>query len=57
MMTVGYYPYWCGMGAYYGGFWFGQENNFATTERGLAFYTSASGAYEGPNRRASRPTG
>jgi Beta propeller domain/LVIVD repeat len=48
MMSVGYYPYWCGMGAYYGGFWFGQENNFATTERGLAFYTSEY-QYEGPN--------
>ncbi len=48
MMYVGYYPYWCGMGAYYGGFWFGQENNFATTERGLAFYSSEY-QYDGPN--------
>jgi hypothetical protein len=47
-MNVGYYPYWCGMGAYYGGFWFDQESNFATTERGLAFYSSEY-VYQGPN--------
>jgi hypothetical protein len=48
LMNIGYYPYWCGLGAYWGSYWFAYENNFATTERGLAFYTSEY-RYEGGN--------
>ncbi len=33
-----YYPYWCGMGAYWGGYWFGQQSTFALTDQGIAFY-------------------
>ncbi len=39
-LAVPYYPYWCGMGAYWGGFWFDNVANFAMTERGFAFYVS-----------------
>jgi hypothetical protein len=39
-VSVPYYRYWCGMGAYWGGFWFDQETNFAMTKRGLAFYVT-----------------
>ncbi|HEY0708724.1 MAG TPA: beta-propeller domain-containing protein [Polyangia bacterium] len=39
-MSVPYYMYWCGMGAYWGGFWFGQENTFATTASGFTFLST-----------------
>jgi hypothetical protein len=39
-LSVPYYMYWCGMGAYWGGFWFGQENNFATTSSGFTFLST-----------------
>ena len=31
-MSVPYYHYWCGMGAYWGGFWFDSVDNFAMTD-------------------------
>jgi hypothetical protein len=40
VLQVPYYRFWCGMDAYFGGFWFDQVNNFAMTERGLAFQVS-----------------
>ena len=40
MLSFGYYPYWCGMSAYWGGYWFDQQNNFAATDRGLVFYNN-----------------
>ncbi len=40
LLQVPYYRFWCGMDAYFGGFWFDQVNNFAMTERGLAFQVS-----------------
>ena len=39
MVNSGYYRFWCGTGAYWGGFWFDHQQNFATTSQGLAFYT------------------
>ncbi|HEY0715470.1 MAG TPA: beta-propeller domain-containing protein, partial [Polyangia bacterium] len=39
-MSVPYYRFWCGMGAYWGGYWFGQENNFATTSDGFTFLST-----------------
>ena len=39
-MSVPYYRYWCGMDAYWGGFWFDQQTNFATTDRALVFYVN-----------------
>ena len=35
-----YYRYWCGMGAYWGGFWFQEVASFAMTEQGFAFFVS-----------------
>jgi hypothetical protein len=40
VLQVPYYRFWCGMDAYFGGFWFDQVNNFAITERGIAFQVS-----------------
>jgi hypothetical protein len=40
VLQVPYYRFWCGMSAYWGGFWFDQVENFALTERGLAFQVS-----------------
>ena len=39
-VAVPYYRYWCGVDAYWGGFWFDQEPSFAMTDRGFAFYAS-----------------
>jgi hypothetical protein len=40
VLQVPFYRFWCGMGAYWGGFWFDQVENFALTERGVAFQVS-----------------
>jgi hypothetical protein len=40
LLQVPHYRFWCGMDAYFGGFWFDQVNNFAMTERGIAFQVS-----------------
>jgi hypothetical protein len=40
VLQVPFYRFWCGMGAYWGGFWFDEVENFALTERGLAFQVS-----------------
>jgi hypothetical protein len=39
-LAVPYYRYWCGMDAYWGGFWFDQNAAFAMVDRGFAFYAS-----------------
>jgi hypothetical protein len=35
-----YYRYWCGVDAYWGGFWFDQDTTFAMVDRGLVFYAA-----------------
>jgi hypothetical protein len=39
-LSVPYYLYWCGLGAYWGGFWFDNVASFAMTDRGFAFYVA-----------------
>ena len=50
-LALPYYRYWCGMGAYWGGFWFEDAASFAMTERGSPS-TSSEWRYE--NNRPSR---
>ena len=39
-LAVPYYRFWCGVGAYWGGFWFQDVASFAMTEQGFAFFIS-----------------
>jgi hypothetical protein len=38
-MSVPYARFYCGVGAYWGGYWFDQAADWATTDRGLVFFT------------------
>jgi hypothetical protein len=46
------YRFWCGVDSFWGGYWFGDQNNFALTDSGLVFLTQVH-SYDQRLRRGS----